>query len=486
LTQADGTFVLTGVENNQDFSLYVTDNAANPSLAGYLSYNEITTGCNTATPAGLVLVKSTDELCPFIASTSPVMYTDVSSNTGTAGLNVVLTFSEAIKATPYNTGNALTASPYYPGLYDDIGVYYVGNKAGDIQHTFSWSADMTQLTINIPTEAVGPAAIYQIWITNNRYLTDASGNPLSLAPDLSGTFTCATSGTNLGIVDTFSTYGAIEAGAISDLKIRANMLLDYNDIPALDWTAVVGAKSYNTYCQLIQWPVNTTCDICDPNNCTTTGGQAHPYTLVQSGDFTGGYLWNGQPWNGLWLLWNNIFGTDNYFGYPGGDFIFVEDFQIKLSYRCYVRGVDADGVEGPASNIVTLEDVVAPTANYESYTTGLVTVNTAQVTVVTSIEVCFDEPMNEKLVETIANWSVVAGAWSTSPIAVPTISSIDYVAAPLGPGSWCATIYLGTGGIPSGTYTAIAPGYGVIPNAASTTGLQDVGGNKLATPITNF
>ena len=507
LTQDGGTFAIAGVENKQDFSLYVTDNAAAPSLANYKGYTYVDTNCNIAVPVGLVKVYSTDTLCPFISATSPLNYTDVSATTGTAGLNVVLTFSEAIKATAYNTGNALTASPYFPGLYDDINVLYLGNKTGNIAHSFSWNTDMTQLTINIAAEAVGPASIYGVAITNNRYITDASGNPLSYAPSLSGDFSCAQSGQDLGFVVRFSTYGAIEAGAITDLHVKDADLLDYNDSPSLDWTNVIGAKSYNTYCQLIQWPVNTTCDVCDPDNCTTTGGQAHPYMRVMQGDLTGGNLlwhWN-DPMSplSLWMLWANAFGNSNYYGPMGGDFIFVEDFVIKLSYRCFVRGVDADGMEGAASNIVTIEDTVAPKANYNTYWSDYVDSpahldNIPDATTITGFRVCFSEPMNEKLVETISNWSLAAGAFTTvNGIPVPTIADIDYYTVPMmssGSMPWCADITLS--GLGGEIYTTWAlaltnPGkpspYAALDFVVKATGMiQDVSGNPIVDPIVFF
>jgi hypothetical protein len=502
LTQADGSFTLTGLENNQEFALYITDNPTDPSLASkpteepyyyarYRSFNIVNTRCNLPIPVDMVKLSSTDELCPFILATSPVNYTDVSATTGTTGLNVVLTFSEAIKATAYNTGNALTASPFFPGLYDDINVVYLGNKTGNIAHTFTWSTDMTKLTINIAAESVAPASIYAVEILDNKYLTDASGNPLSPAPDLNGFFECYSSGSSLGRVVSFSTYGAIEAGAIDDLHVIDEDYLDYNDAPALDWTNVIGAKSYNTYCQLIQWPVNTTCDVCDPDNCTTTGGQVHPYMIVMQGDLTGGNLlwhWN-DPMSplSLWMLWANAFGNSNYHGPMGGDFIFVEDFVIKLSYHCFVRGVDADGMEGPASNIVTIEDTVAPHANYNTYWLDYADGNADNIpetTVITGWRVCFTEPMNEKLVEDITNWSLGAAFTTANGIPVPTIADIDYNTV-----TWCADIVLsGVGGDIATSWTSTNPGkpvpYNILDFVVKASGMiQDVSGNFIVDPI---
>lgn len=512
LTQADGSFTLTNLENNQEFALYITDNPTDPSLASkpteepyyyarYRSFNVVNTRCNLPIPVDMVKLSSTDELCPFILATSPVNYTDVSSTTGTAGLNVVLTFSEAIKATAYNTGNALTASPYFPGLWDDINVVYLGNKRGNIAHSFTWSTDMTQLTINIAAEAIAPASIYAVEILDNKYLTDASGNPLSPAPDLNGFFECYESGSSLGRVVSFSTYGAIEAGAINDLHVMYEDELDYNDSPALDWTNVIGAKSYNTYCQLIQWPINTTCDVCEPDNCTTTGGQAHPYMMVMQNSLTGGNLlwhWN-DPMSplSLWMLWANAFGNSNYYGPVGGDFIFVEDWVIKLSYKCFVRGVDADGMEGAASNIVTIEDTVAPHANYDTYWEDYADGNADNIpetTVITGWRVCFSEPMNEKTVEDITNWALGAAFTTANGIPVPTIANIEYITVPMGGGPmpWCANIELsGVGGDIATSWDSTNPGkpvpYNILDFVVKTTGMiQDVSGNHIVDPIVYF
>jgi len=498
-TDASGNFTLAGVERDQRYSVYVVDNMNKPSFRGYV---RVETYCNTVpvlagNDYGRIVVSSTDELCPFIAATSPVNYSDVSSTTGTAGLNVVLTFSEPIKATEYNTGKGLTLSPYFKGLNDDINVAYLGNKTGNIAHSFSWSTDMTQLTINIASEAIAPASIYTVEILNNRYLTDAVGHPLSFSPTLSGSFSCVDSGTSLGRVVSFSTYGAMEIdedGTIKDLYVKDADELDYNDAPALDWTTVIGAKSYNTYCQLIQWPHSTTCDICDPDCVTASAGQLHPYMMVMQGDTTGGnLLWH---WNdptsplSLWMLWANAFGDSNYRGPMGGDFIFVEDWGIKLAYNCFVRPVNADGVEGAASNIVTIEDTVAPKANYDTYWWDYADGNADNIpetTVITGWRVCFTEPMNEKLVEDITNWSLGAAFTSVHGIPVPTIASIDYSTT-----SWCADITLsGVGGDIATSWTSTIPGkpvpYNILDFVVKASGMiQDVSGNFIVDPIIYF
>lgn len=504
LTQSDGSFSLTGLENNQEFALYITDNPTDPNLAskptdqpyyyGYRSFNVVNTRCNLPIPVDMVKLSSTDELCPFISETSPVNYSDISSTTGTAGLNVVLTFSEPIKALATNTGQALTASPYFIGLYDDINVVYLGNKRGNIHHTLTWNADMTKLTINIAAEAVAPASIYAVEILNNSNLTDASGHPLSDPPDLNGHFECASYGANLGRVVSFSTYGDIEAGAIDDLHVVDADNLDYNDAPALDWTNVNGAKSYNTYCQLIQWPFPTECDECDTSCTTIMGGQTHPYMRVMSNSWTGGNLlwhWNDpMSAESLWMLWANAFGTSDYRSTLGGDFIFVEDFVIKLSYNCYVRGVNADGIEGAASNIVTIEDTVAPTASYNSYTMdSAVGANDVSYPVLTKWRVCFSEPMNEKMVQTISNWELATGAFTSAHgILVPTIADINYYTGPTVSGAfpWCADITLsGVGGeLATNWDDSVAEIYSILDYVVKPTGMiQDVSGNFIVDPI---
>jgi len=306
---------------------------------------------------------------------------------------------------------------------------------------------LNKLSIYIPAESVFPAAVYDVEILNNRFLTDFNDQYLSPKPDREGKIKCQGPNESLEVTE-FSTYGALDALAITDLHLQVNPL-DYNDRPSVDWSQDLGAKSYRLYCQMMQWPATTVCN-CDNTVCTTTGSQQHPYMVVYEGNI------DGVTALDLTQLWRNREHGNDYQGPSGGDFIFVEDFGIKISYNCYVRGVNADGMEGPSSNILYIEDDVAP-----SVITNLDGIKGP------SFQVCFSEPMNEALVQDVANWTWNANAFTGGT--APAITSINY--GSYGP-PWCATFYLGTG------TASPVDGATVL---ATTPALKDVSGHSINT-----
>jgi hypothetical protein len=366
VTKADGTFSITGLEAGASFKIVAVDTATGTAQYMGTTSSLVTSACDASNyNIGTIYAASTDTICPFILSATPLNWSDVTA-TVPNGQNITFTFSKPILATQYNTGRALLSTTdfdQFHGLYQDISVNYTGNKvkdAGNLPHTLSWSADMTVLTINIPQASIAPAAVYAVVIENTRYLTDAAGNELSDGPNVkTGVVPCSFDSIDNAI--NFTTFGAVPAGAITDLEIRDPLTINYNSNPTISWTPIYGAKGYNLYCQLIQWPGELT----SPCDQPVVTGQTHPYFLV-------GYTENSivsLDFDGRGSLAHPGFADILVkHGYRGvgdldeADTDFVENGLIKLAYNCYLRGVDADGIEGPASNVVYLEDTVHPTA----------------------------------------------------------------------------------------------------------------------------
>jgi hypothetical protein len=466
-TGADGSFTATGLEANKSFGIMAIDSAS-AGGPNFEAFGSFMSGCDGsiwyATQDDYMFAKSTDTICPFLLSVTQAICTYVDGTKG--ALSVVFTFSEPIVATGRNSGQGVTPSPYWPDLYDDVWVNYLGNKSSNIDHSLSWNTAMTQLTVTIPSGAVAPGAVYTVAIMNNEFLADASGRLLSDGPDSDGNVPCTFNSNifNGGKMygTTFSTFGVETAGAITDLTVvnPSADLVDFDTAFGLDWTPVTGAKRYHVYCQLIQWPGELTFP-CDPSQTT---GQVHPYVLVADTDGTGvqfSHIPFAGP-NSLMpnLKWELLIGLTNMFNNSAfDDWYFVEDYGIKLAYNCYVRGVDLDSIEGPIPTApVYIEDKVAP----------LMTTTDCLSGTISEITVCFNEPMNEATLQNVpANLTLNASAFSGT---APTIKSVDLF-------TWqgstpCATIYL------SGPGTLITP---TVATAILTVGgtVQDVSGNLL-------
>jgi len=434
-TDQNGHFSFTGLETARAYIVAVADGAP----AKYSGFVLAHTMCDNdmlsfnIQDGKAIHVYSTDVVCPFIQLVTidgKGPYVDLSKEEIADGVDIVLTFSEPIKATNLNTGRALlNTTDYLTGstttgyagntLYHDIAVNFEGFKASNIPHTLAWNASMTALTIHIDAQYLQPASAYSVRILSGQNLKDENGNSLRYTVghqnrDLSAVvydsadYDCADeiSATNWGIW--FTTYGVIPAGAVTDLKVMpvtpytntrtaAAQLpyeLNYDEEAKLDWNAVLGAKSYNVYCRLIQWN-SSFCnnDPCDPQ-CTTTG-QYHPYVLIKNVVDTHTFT----DFQGIGSFYNLKYNMDE------NNWEYVERDYIKLSYQCYVRGVDADGIEGPDSNVVLIEDTVNPTiTNSLSFTAGQA---------LSSFSVCFSEPMNEVSVENAA-WTINTAALSNA------------------------------------------------------------------------
>jgi len=399
INSIEGRFTFTGLEASQPYMIEVTDTDTDvPTMIGREFKR---TKCEGTTWFGVqdgdpIIVHSTDEMCPFVTAITPTNWEDMDPAV-TGGINVTFTFSEPIKATVHNTGKGLTASDL-GGLYQDIYVNYEGNKAdfkaGNIAHTISWNSTMTVLTVNIPV--VGKASVYSVSIGKDAAakLCDAAGNQLHAGLQSDNdpcrdfvTFQDAHKVAGLYGIDLilqvhFTTYGAAAAG--TPVLSLVGTPYDYQDAIQLSWTETAGAKYYNLYCAVNQvWgaTVNT-----------------HPSVKI-----------NTYP----------IY--DQTYSYNPG---FVENYAIKLTHTCYVVGVDADGLEGPASNSVTASDTVAPgivsSTLEENIAWNAIVANTPKRDY---FEVVFTEYMVKSEIQNIANWTLNPLAFTGT---VPTVTSVVY------------------------------------------------------------
>ncbi len=407
INNLEGRFEFTGLEAAQWYVIEVIDTDTDvPTKIGYETKR---TKCEGTTWFGVqdgdpVIVGSTDVMCPFITSITPSNWEDLDPAVA-GGINVTFTFSEPIKATVHNTGKGLTASDL-GGLYHDVYVMYEGNKAnfnktGNIAHTLSWNSDMTILTVNIPV--VGKASVYSVSLGENavEQLKDAAGNSLAKGPiaytddpcDPLSTFyddhkVDGLSGVPLVKQVHFTTYGAAAAG--TPVLQLVNTPYDYDSNVDLSWTETAGAKYYNLYCAVVQnW--GSTVNV-------------HPYAKVNT---------------------NPIYSTAYNYDPDVSPYNFVENYAIKITHMCYVVGVDADGLEGPASNTVTASDTVAPSivssTLEENIQWNAIPANLPKRDYFT---VTFSEPMVKSEVQNTANWTLNPAAFTGSTI--PTVASVVY------------------------------------------------------------
>jgi hypothetical protein len=333
-TDENGAFTFNNVESLQDFTIIATN-----SDNTYYGMKDVTAPADggtlvlsiqTTDPAlQAVLVSSIDDQAPFITSVTPEDGSDLSPS---SPVEVKFTFSEPIKSDAYS--QCLTSS--CNGLYSDVQVNYMGNKAGNIAHSIAWSSDMKTLTVTIPTLA--PASKYKVDISSAvGKLKDAEGN------------TARASGKE---VVNFTTNGAVLAGAPTISLVNADGL-NWNGCPTIDWLPVSGAKSYNVYRQI-------------------------------------NHVWGSTVNPGAFELIANTTQSEY-----RECVSFVENDNIKLTYTYIVKAVNADYLESDASNAVTAQDKVGPGLVAQS----LVIMDMDGDGNCDTIVVSFDEPMDEASVE---------------------------------------------------------------------------------------
>lgn len=295
-----------------------------------------------------------------------------------------------------------------------------GTVSGEVQSDVIITLTGTGST-STRTDAVG-----------NYSFIDATNGNYTITPSLAGCgFTPTSISVTVNNADVTKRNFNATANGVStatNLIVRNYDSLNYESNPILIWDPVMGAKSYNIYCQVIK-----------------NGTQLYPYSFVVQKDFDGQLITNLTDLN------------------PGSNvFAFVENNTVKRSYNCYLRGVNLDGIEMGLSNVVSFEDRVSP-----QVTSATASQSLAAGAVVTSLSMCFSEPMNNDSAINAEYWTLNAAAFSG---AVPTIGNISYSTS-----TWCATATLsGTGGTLV-TQAAQSP----IALLRLETGIKDISGNNL-------
>lgn len=360
-TDVNGKYAFTYVENSGTVSIRAL--SQDGKMEGYS--NSMNLGCRgnielrPQVSAERIVIKPQDNINPFVIKTTPENSADVSPN----GLAVTYTFSEPIKQTPYTS--VVKGAINYRTMMNDLVFKYMGlKKAADLQVAASWNADFTELTFT-PVEITGSAK-YSVDISMILpYLTDMAGHACLNNTSLTGDYE------NL----TFTTNGNSPVPSAPALVRRtggAYAKINYNGgIVGLEWNEDPNAPYHNVYQK----------------------AGSGPYVLIKE-KITARY--SEVSVGGLWAGLNDS-----------------PQKAISVSYK--ITGVNADLVEGPASNVIVISDEVKPLA------TAISILNIGGNTYTTTVN--FSEYMNMASAQTPANYSFSnLGAGITY-----TITNVEYL-----------------------------------------------------------
>lgn len=327
-----------------------------------------------------------DTIAPFVTGTSIANLADIAPGT----TSVVFTFSEPIQATSYATATTAAKSAN-GGLYADVAVNYTGAKASNMPYTLTWSSDRTQLTVAFTTNAA------------SRYSVDISAAVLKLKDDAN------VAGINNAAFDTvtFSTNGGLTTAAAAISRDTTTS--------KIDWLPVTNALSYNIYVERV------------------LAGTGSGYVLAGNSTVST-FTVSGSP----------LFAAGGKFDDLG---YVYNSGEVVVKYNVKVVALNTEKTEGPASNIVSLEDIVAPTISARSFAgTFLTTAGSSTLAVLDATNlngaskafdytftVTFSEVMSKADVQTAANWNVSQGTTTNGGAFVagaadvlPVIKSITY------------------------------------------------------------
>ncbi len=241
-TDATGMYQFTHVDNG--ITVMVRAKSMDGSLQGALPFaftlpaNVNTDSLRSQVTIERLQILPVDDVNPYVITLTPENNADVSPS----GLQIVYTFSEPIKQTPY-TNTSLPVG--HNTIVDDIHVNYNGMKkaAAEIGFSAQWNATMTQLTIT-PSGIVGSAR-YSLDATAalaTGKLTDRAGNALVNNASIIGDFE----------VLNFTTAGGTTAPAAPNLTRRIisgvyNYLNFGGGAVGLEWNYDSAVRSYNIY-----------------------------------------------------------------------------------------------------------------------------------------------------------------------------------------------------------------------------------------------
>jgi len=306
-----------------------------------------------------LVVRTVDGLAPFVTGVVPANLSDIAIPTTTPTLDVVFTFSEPIRSTPY--ANALTRdTSVNGGLYADVAINYLGPKAGNIPHTLAWT-DTTHLTISIPVASMTPASRYSVSILN---ACNGSGT-LGTA----GRLTDANSNNFIAFTNTATNFTTAGGFNVAAPVIAKDVISPYT----VNWTPVTNAFGYRVYVEAVAgtgfFPVTV-------YNGGGTGGDGLPLaanltTLVVSSPttFSLTLLRSGIP-PAFANLDKFVIGTNA----SGRYNVMANGFAGGKSYNVYVVALSSNGSESEKSNIVAVSETkpAAPTGLARRGTTRII------------------------------------------------------------------------------------------------------------------
>lgn len=388
-TTKGGSFSFSGVESNRTFYVVVTD--TNPTsltstAPAYKGCYTICTLCSGAVVYPSVTVSTTTSPTePCLTAVAPANGSSVSvSADGSSSVSVTFTFNQAITPSGTNglstatASDALTSAGNPNNIYANVNVNFEGYKSSNVAHSLSWNATGTVLTVTIPN--VAPAGIYSVDISPA--LAEGTQN-------IGATADCGVSG-----AVTFYTYGSSTAGAPTVSLL--NTPYDYNDTVLLSWVPTSQAKAYDVYCETVQnWG---------------TSSEAGQWVLMP-----------GSPTLNTFYSFNaSTVNLSSILGIQSLTDTFVENNSIQITYNCKVRGVNADGTEGPdatGNEVDNIKDTVPPTVVSSTLLSQL-----QNGVPFTSFTITFDEPLNKATAQTAANYAFDASGFA--PTATPpTVTS---------------------------------------------------------------
>ena len=306
---AEGEYLFSHIDNG--LRVQVKVRSGDGTLDGIsnvvgLPCNIVNDSLRAQVTAEQIVMLPADDVAPMVIGITPANNADVA----TAGLQIVYTFSEPIKQTAYTRTDLPEG---HKTLVDDIVINFLGMKktSATVPFTVAWNAAYTQLTVT-------PAGI----VGSSKYQVSASG-AIGQFKDMAGNAV----GNNTAVIGDFELLAFTTAGS-SPLPAAPVVTREYipGAVGPLDW----GGGSV-----FLEW------------NYDANARSYNVYRSVAGGTFE--------------LIAENIF--DLRYGDAGVPPLVYPDFNHPMSasnVRYQVRGESNDLAEGPASNIITIKDDIAP------------------------------------------------------------------------------------------------------------------------------
>ena len=410
-TQADGSYQFTKVDNGLTILLKAA--SADGSLEGSLASsftlpsNITADSMRSQVLAERIVLAPVDNVSPSVVSITPENNADVAP----ANLQIVYTFSEPIKQTAYTRTDLALG---HGTMLDDIVITYIGLKkiTGPTSFSAQWNSTFTQFTIT-PQGLISSArysASIQTAFSSGK-ITDVTGRVLINNALLTGDFELLQ----------FTTSGNSTVPNAPTLS-RRNVIGVY---PALDylggnvglaWNFDNNARSYNIY------------------------------KSINGGSFE--------------LLAKDVYGVQ--YAENSGSLVIPVGASNPLSsasVRYLVRAVSKDLVEGPASNVITVGDDVAPTLTNVAITPYLSSSNNSY-----AILLRFSEPLNQASAQLLGNYT-----FSNPDTVTIAKDRADYLGYSISAGGYLVQLQVSTGQLtlPAGYSFAISNVFDLAGNSVN-------------------